>query len=120
MKIVEEKEMDIFLETLLKAMSLFLFFKQEEKAGLFAHLAFERSYELTMQQVCRHMLRYLFASLVLSKSPDTLLILHDFVVETEYKYVDEFTAFVKILTQSFTFDALPEALEKIKKVHSLI
>lgn len=99
--------------------SLFLFYKREEKAGLFLQLAFEPAYDQVMQLVCRHLFRYLFASSVLCKEKDVLPVLGDFMSEAEHKYADDFTNYVKILTQTFEFERIPEALEKIKKVTTL-
>ena len=65
------------------------------------------------------MLRYLFASVLLGDKKDALKILSKFIKETAYKYVDEFTELIQILTHSFAFDAVPENLAKLKKVGKL-
>jgi len=100
--------------------SLLVFFKQEDKVKSFLELAQEENYDLTMQLMCRHLLRYLFASLLLSKRKDSLTILSGFVKETSYKYADEFTEFIQALTKTFSFDSIPTILAKLQEVIILL
>jgi translation initiation factor 3 subunit E len=97
--------------------SLFLFFKHEDKVKSFLELSLESNYDLTMELMCRHLLRYLFGSLLISKKKDALSTLKGFVKETSYKFSDEYTEFVRVLTMTFAFDSIPTILAKLQKVH---
>ena len=95
--------------------SLFMFFSNIEKTKSFIDLTQESSYEITMEVLCRHLLRYLLAALLLNHKKDTLRVVSEFVKKTGHKYADNFTEFIQILTQTFAFDQLPGVLEKLKQ-----
>ena len=69
-----------------------------------------------MQLTSRHLVRYLFVSLLLSQRDDTLPACEHFLKQTAYKYTDVFTDFVHILTHTFAFDSIPETLAGLQKV----
>lgn len=96
--------------------SLFLFFKQNGKVGLFIELALEPTYEIAFQLIGKHLIRYFIASLLLRKQKDEMKMLSSFLKENIYKYSDEFVEYAKILTQTFSFDNLPSILPPIIKV----
>jgi hypothetical protein len=96
--------------------SLFIFFKQNGKAGLFIELALEPTYEIAFQMIGKHLIRYFIASLLLRKPKDELKILSSFLKENIFKYSDEFSEYAQILTQTFTFDNLPSIWAPIAKV----
>jgi translation initiation factor 3 subunit E len=97
--------------------SLLLFFRDPSQVYLFAQLAFDPPYEMSMQLMSRHLVRYLFVSLLLSQREDTLPACDHFLKQTAFKYTDEFTAFVQTLTQSFAFDSMPATLAAMQKVY---
>jgi RNA recognition motif-containing protein len=67
----------------------------------------------------KHLIRYFVVSLLIKKPKDQLKRLAHFVKEISYKYNDEFTEYVKILTNSFNFEALPAIFEAFSKVKSI-
>jgi len=80
---------------------------------MFLDLIFEPSYEAVIETMCRHLFRYLYAALLLSKNQDKVQILMEFVKRITHKYNDEFTDLILVLTDSFEFDKVGELLKKI-------
>ena len=93
-----------------------MFFRDQSQVQLFAELAFDPPYELAMQLMCRHLIRYLFVSILLSQPADVLPALKHFLKQISFKYMDEFTDYVQILTQSFSFDQMPAILSGMREV----
>jgi len=91
---------------------LFIFFK--DKIEVFSELALEYEYKGIMQNMCCHLFRYLFVSLLLQRNKEMLKILKKFV--KKISYTDVFIDFFNTLTQTFEFSNILSTIHILKEV----
>lgn len=69
-----------------------------------------------IETVCIHLIRYVIASLILAKNTSTLKLILPVLDKKGDKYNDQFTQFIEILGQTFTYDKIPTITKQIRKV----